>query len=100
MVPKSAKADFGGASPESITTGWEYGFRARPTQVGLGRLGRLAPISGKPEIGRPSRNDSGEIGATSSERAPEWSILYRHDLGMSRNLMAIRCMLDVLKEQQ
>ena len=52
--------------PESITSGWEYGFRARPTQVGLGQLGRLAPISGKPEIGGPSRNDSGEIGAISS----------------------------------
>ena len=32
-----------------ITTGWEYGFRARPFG--------------------PSRNDSGEIGATSSENA-------------------------------
>src|SRR6266852_5023932 len=28
-LPKSAKADLGGASPESITTAWAYGFRAR-----------------------------------------------------------------------
>ncbi len=45
------------ASPESIATVGGYGFRARPTQVGSSRLGRLAPISGKPEIGGPSRND-------------------------------------------
>src|SRR6202158_1777190 len=35
------------------------GFRVRPTQVGFSRPGQIKlPISGKPEIGGPSRNDS------------------------------------------
>ena len=38
---------------------WNSGFRARATQVGLGRLGQLSlPISGKSEIGGPLRNDA------------------------------------------
>src|SRR5258707_14489076 len=48
------------ASPESILAAVRgAGFRARPTQVGSSRLGQCQmPISGKPEIGRPSRNDA------------------------------------------
>src|SRR5712691_1576582 len=47
-LPKSAIADLGGASPESITTACEYGFRARRTQPSLRRLRKLACV-GAPE---------------------------------------------------
>jgi hypothetical protein len=54
VIPGRRKA----ANPESITPVCVYGFRARPTQVGYSRPGRFGlPISGKPEIGGPSRND-------------------------------------------
>ncbi len=57
-APAVARKGEGVASPESITTDRDYGFRVRPTQVGSSRPGRIEPpISGKPEIGGPSRND-------------------------------------------
>ena len=44
-----------GASPESIITGWEYGFRARryAPKSAIADLGTKMPISGKPEIDVP-----------------------------------------------
>ena len=53
QLPKSAKADLGGASPESIITGSGYGFRApslRSGPEGLAHLNRNALQPGDPLV--------------------------------------------------
>jgi hypothetical protein len=47
------------ASPESITTAWNYRFRARATDLGFTRDRRSTePKSAKADLGGAPRNDS------------------------------------------